>query len=168
MSTDDPKDPEEAFLDRMAEYESQEPRPLLDVLAESGVTLPPPEELDDAQVSAKLWELIHRLSLAGTFLHSTNHLSDRELYTELWREELREPAVLMPGDKSFGYHIDMVGSGSAEHIHLYLKHYADERTRQGWKEDWPEDEIPEHEDPPYDRDSRLPQQEFRTDDDPVM
>lgn len=168
MSEDDSKDLKEAFLDRIAEYESREPRPLLEVVAESGVTLPAPEELDDAQIGAKLWELIHWLSLAGTFLHNTDHLSDRELYTELWREELREPAVLMPEDTSFGYHIDMVGSGSEEHIHLYLKHYADERARQSWKEDWPEDEIPEHEDPPYDRDRRLPQREFRTDDDPVM
>jgi len=168
MSDDDPEDLKEAFLDRMAAYESQEPRPLLDALAESGVTLPAPEELDDAQIGAKLWELIHWLSLAGTFLHNTGHLSDRELYTELWHEELREPTVLMPEDTSFGYHIDMVGSGSEEHIHLYLKHYADERTRQSWKEDWPGDEIPEHEDPPYDRDSRLPQREFRQDDDPVM
>ena len=168
MSDDDPEDLKEGFLDRMAEYESREPRPLLDFLAESGVILPSPEELDDAQISAKLWEVIHGISLAGTFLHNTDHLSDRELYTELWREELREPAVLMPGDTAFGYHIDMVGSGSEEHIHLYLKHYADERTRQSWKEDWPEDEIPEHEGPPYDRDSRLPQREFRTDDGPVM
>lgn len=168
MSKDDPEDLKEAFLDRMAEYESREPRPLLDAVTESGVTLPPPEELDDAQISAKLWELIHWLSLAGTFLHNTDHLSDRELYTELWREELREPTVLMPEDTSFGYHIDMVGSGSEEDIHLYLKHYADERTRQSWKKDWPEDEIPEHEDPPYDRDRRLPKREFRTEDDPVM
>jgi hypothetical protein len=168
MSDDDLKDLKEAFLDRMAEYESREPRPLLDALAESGVILPSPEELDDAQIGAKLWELIHRLSLAGTFLHNTDHLSDRELYAELWREELREPAVLMPENTSYGYHIDMVGSGSEEHIHLYLKYYADERTRQSWKEDWPEDEIPEHEDPPYDRDRRLPQQEFRTEDDTVM
>jgi len=168
MPEDDPKDLKESFLDRMAMYESREPRPLLDALAESGVILPPPEELDDAQVSAKLWELIHGISLFGTFLHCTDHLSDRELYTVLWREELREPAVLMPEDTSFGYHIDMVGSGSEEHIHLYLKHYADERTRQSWKEDWPDDEIPEHEDPPYDRDRLLPQQKLRQDDGPVM
>jgi hypothetical protein len=168
MSEDDPKDPKEAFLGSIAAYESREPQPLLDVLAESGVTLPAPEELDDSQIGAKLWELIHGLSLAGTFLHNTDHLSDRELYTELWNEELREPTVLMPEDTSFAWHIDMVGSGSPEHTHLYLKYYADERARRSWKEDWPEDEVPEHEDPPYDRDRRLPKREFRTDDDPVM
>src|SRR4051812_40527371 len=81
MSEDDPEDLKEAFLDRMAAYESREPKPLLDALAESGVILPAPEELDDTQVSAKLWELIHGLALFGTFLHCTDHLSDRELYT---------------------------------------------------------------------------------------
>lgn len=168
MPKDDPKDLKEAFLDNVAAYESREPEPLLDVLEESGVALPPPEDLDDSQISAKLWELIQGLSLAGTFLHNTDHLSDRELYTELWREELREPTVLMPENTAYGWHIDMVGSGSPKHIHLYLKYYADERARRSWKEDWPEDEIPEHEDPPYDRDSRLPQQEFRKDDGPAM
>jgi hypothetical protein len=167
MPKDDPKDLKEAFYDYVAAYESREPRSLLDVLAESGVILPPPEELDDAQINAKLWELIQGLSLVGTFLHNTDHLSDRELYTELWNEELREPTVLMPEDTAFACHIDMVGSGSPEHLNLYLKYYADERARQSWREDWPEDEIPEHEEPPYDRDRRLPQREFRKDG-PVM
>jgi hypothetical protein len=167
MSTDDPKDLKEAFLDYVAAYESREPRPLLDVLAESGVTLPAPGELDDSQIGAKLWELIHALSLVGTFLHNTDHLSDRELYTELWNEELREPTVLMPEDTAFAWHIDMVGSGSPEHLNLYLKYYADERERRSWRKEWPDDEIPDHEDPPYDRDRRLPQREFRKDG-PVM
>jgi hypothetical protein len=168
MPEDDPKDLKEAFLDSIAAYESREPQPLLDVLVESGVTLPAPEELDDSQIGAKLWELIHGLSLAGTFLHNTDHLSDRELYTELWNEGLREPTVLMPEDTSFAWHIDMVGSGSPEHMNLYLKYYADERERRRWRKDWPNDEIPDHEEPPYDRDRRLPKREFRTDDGPVM
>ncbi len=163
MSTDDPKDLKEAFLDYVAAYESREPRPLLDVLAESGVVLPPPEELDDAQINAKLWEMIHALALVGAFLHNTDHLSDRELYTELWNEELREPTVLMPEDAAFACHVDMVGSGSPEHIHLYLKHYAEERERRSWRKQWPDDEIPDHEDPPYDRDRRLPRREDRHD-----
>jgi hypothetical protein len=53
--------------------------------------------------------------------------------------------------------IDLVGSGSPEDVHLYLKHYAEEETRQQWAKDWPEDVIPEHENPPYDRDRHLPQ-----------
>jgi hypothetical protein len=115
MSADEEKDLEEVFQDCVDAYENTEARPLSDVLPESGVRLPRPEELDDAQLKDKLWELINALALHGTFLHCTDHLSDRELYTELWTEILPEPTVLMPGNLSYGYHIDMVGSGSEEH-----------------------------------------------------
>ena len=101
-------------------------------------------------------------SLLGTFLHNTNHLSDRELYTELWQEELREPTVLMPENAAFAWHIDMIGSGSEEHLALYMKYYADEEERRNWLKEWPKDVLPEREDPPYDRDRLLPRAEART------
>jgi len=41
------------------------------------VALPPPDELSDSELSVKLWEVINMLALLGTFLHSTDHLSDR-------------------------------------------------------------------------------------------
>ena len=40
---------------------------------------------------------------------------------------------------------------------LYLRFYADEEWRNQWSEDFPEDVIPPHEDPPYERDHLLPQ-----------
>ncbi len=167
MPTDDRDDFEDEFWDHVEAFEREEPKALSVVLPETGVALPPPDELDDAQLSIKLWEIINMLSLLGTFLHNTDHLSDRELYTELWGEILREPMVLMPGNAAFACHIDMVGSGSEEHMHLYMKYYADEKARRSWLKDWPDDVLPEHEDPPYDRDRRLPQAESRTDG-PVM
>ena len=48
------------------------------------------------------------------------------------------------------------GSGSDEDNELYLKYYADEDYRQRWHKDWPNDVIPPHVDPPYNRDSKLP------------
>lgn len=162
MSADEEKDVEEVFQDYVDAYESVEARPLSDVLPESGVRLPRPEELDDAQLKEKLWELINALAVHGTFLHNTNHLSDRELYIELWTEILPEPTVLMPGNLSYGYHIDMIGSGSEEHTHLHMKYYASEKERREWLEEWPNDRLPEPEVPPYDRDRFLPQREFRT------
>ena len=167
MSMDDPKDLEDEFLDNVAAYEQQEPQPLSDALTASGVSLPHPDELDDAQIKTKLWELINTLALLGTFLHNTNHLSDRELYAELWREELREPAVLMPEKAAYSYHIDMIGSGSEEHLNLYMKYYADEKERRSWLKEWPNDQLPAREDPPYDRDRLLPRSEDRKDG-PVM
>ena len=59
-------------------------------------------------------------------------------------------------DEFSAYHIDLIGSGSEEHIYLWMKCYADEKTRRQWMKDWPVYEMPEHEDPPYDRDRYLP------------
>lgn len=162
MSGDEEKDLEEVFQDYVDAFENTEERPLSVVLPESGVSLPQPDEMDDAQLNAKLWEVINALAVHGAFLYHTDHLSDRELYTELWTEILPEPTVLMPADLSFALHIDMVGSGSEEHTNLYMKYYASEEERRSWLEDWPNDRLPEPEDPPYDRDRFLPQREFRT------
>jgi hypothetical protein len=163
MSTDEPDDLEKEFLDRVAAYDLEEPRPLSVVLPEVGVALPSPDELDDSQVTSKLREIINALALLGSFLHNTNHLSDRELYAELWSDILPEPAVLMPDEPSFAYYIDMVGSGSEEDTLLYMKYYASEEERRDWLEQWPEDRLPDHEDPPYDRDRFLPQAESMRD-----
>jgi len=128
----------------------------LDLLAQSGLELPPPEALDDEQVTAKLWETIRALAMLRMFLYSTNHLSDRELYVELWHDVLREEGPVMPLSNDSACHIDLLGSGGEEDNLLYLRYYADEETRQRWAEDWPEDSMPASETPPYDRDRHLP------------
>jgi hypothetical protein len=84
-------------------------------------------------------------------------LSDRELYEFLWRDALREAIKDLPLTATSVWHIDLVGSGSAEDTNLYLKYYASEDIRQQWTADFPEDEMPEHEEPPFDRDRHLPQ-----------
>lgn len=50
----------------------------------------------------------------------------------------------------------MIGGGSDEHTYLWMKYYADEKTRRQWMNDWPDYEMPEHEDPHYDHDRSLP------------
>jgi hypothetical protein len=47
-------------------------------------------------------------------------------------------------------------AGAREDIRLHLRYYADEDQRREWVKDWPDYELPAHEDPPYDRDSLLP------------
>ncbi len=160
----DPDCPDEArekFLEQVIKFEGLEDRPLFDALLEGGVQMPRPEELDDRDLTGKLWEVIRAMELFGHFLHHTDHLSDRELYRVLWTDTLREPTTVMPENPEFACFIDIIGSGSHEDLRLYLKYYADEDERRDWAEEFPEDKIPEHVAPPYDRDRHLPGAEYQ-------
>jgi hypothetical protein len=95
-------------------------------------------------------------------LTNTNHLGDRQLYEALWSEALREPVALPEADEPFPCDLDLLGSGSARAIHLHLKYYADEEYRRTWAEQFPGDAIPDHQDPPFDRDRFLPTDEPST------
>ena len=146
----------EQFWERVVNYEEGEWTTPFDLLVRGGMELTAPEELDDEQLKPKLWEVIRGLALLRMFLYSTNHLSDRELYQVLWHEVLRDEGPTMPIDEYSAWHIDLVSSGSEEDIELYLRYYADEKTRQNWANDFPDDAMPVHETPPYDRDRHLP------------
>ncbi len=150
---------EEKFLEYVLDYEQGDHPQLFDILTEAGLDLPHPDKLEDELLNKKLWELIHGLSLHGAFLYNTNHLSDRELYEELWYDILREECFIQPENPNGAYHIDLVGSGSEEDIYKYLKYYADDEERQSWLQDIPEDDMPEHVNAPYHRDGQLPRRE---------
>ncbi|MCP4657479.1 MAG: low affinity iron permease family protein [bacterium] len=152
---DIPPEIREQFWEHVLAFEEATPVEPFELLVDGGVALPPSSEVDDDALHAKLWELIRGMQFLGMYLLNTDHLSDRELYEVLWEEELRQEAVLEPDNPAARYFIDMVGSGDQEDSTLYLKHYADEEARRSWSPDWP-GEIPEHEDPPYDRDRYLP------------
>jgi hypothetical protein len=77
--------------------------------------------------------------------------------TNTYNDGLREEAVLFPENPSYAYIIDLTSSGSDEDNQIYLKYYADEEHRNQWALDWPDDPMPDHENPPYDRDRTLPQ-----------
>jgi hypothetical protein len=126
-------------------------------LVEAGVELPEPETLADAALSAKLWEVIDRLAAIRVFLGDTDHLSDRELYTALWREVLRADTKALDNDPDAAYHVSLVDSGSEADNRAYLTYYADDADRDHWRESFPDDELPPRETPPYDRDRLLPQ-----------
>jgi hypothetical protein len=152
-----PADMEEEFLRHVLEYETAEPISLMTLLENSGLQVPAPDTLDKDALKVKLKELIERMASLGAYVLHTNHLSDRELYDYLFNDGLREEAVLFPENSSYAYMIDLTGSGSDEDNQIYLKYYADEEHRRQWVHDWPDDPLPEHEDPPYDRDRFLPQ-----------
>jgi hypothetical protein len=126
-------------------------------LLEMGVDLPEPEHIADADIPGKLREIFEALAKRNTFFICTDHLSDRELYTHLWQDTLREMTADLPVEAGFNCTYDLVSSGSEEDIHAWLKFYADEETRQQWVKDFPDYVLPPHEDPPFDRDRTLPQ-----------
>src|SRR5689334_5060282 len=152
-----PADMEEEFLRHVLEYEHAEPISLLRLLENSGLEVPPPDQFDDDALTAKLKEIIERMASLGAYLLHTNHLSDRALYEYLYHDGLREEAVLFPENPSYAYMIDLTGSGSEEDNQIFLRYYADEVYRQQWARDWPDDNIPDDEPPPFDRDRFLPQ-----------
>ena len=152
-----PADMEEEFLRHVLEYETAEPISLLGLLENSGTEVPVPDTLGNDALGIKLKVIIERMATLGAYLLHTDHLSDRELYDYLYHDGLREEAVLFPENPSYAYMIDLTGSGSDEDNQTYLKYYADEEHRLQWAHDWPDDPMPEHDDPPFDRDRFLPQ-----------
>jgi hypothetical protein len=147
---------EKAFLERVVAWEQAPSVTPFDLLRNSGITLQPEQELSDALIHTRLWEIIEALALLGLHLHNTDHLSDRELYRFLWAEVLPEPTELLPEGSGFLTHWDCIGSGSEEDLRLYLEFYADESERRQWAQDDPGLELPAPKARPYDRDRHLP------------
>jgi hypothetical protein len=146
-SPDCPPELAEAFWGNVMAYESAGTTCHFNQLQELGIELPAPDQLNEVELSTKLWEVIHGLARLNVFISQTDHLNDRELYNHLWHDSLRE---------IWTSHIDLLGSGSDEDNELYLKFYADDEDRERWGRDFPDDLIPPHVDPPYDRDRTLP------------
>lgn len=147
----------EQFWRRVIDAETAPTTTLVKELNGIGVELPDPEGLDDAALHEVLWKVIQALGTLHVYLDQTDHLSDRELYTKLLRETLPEEMDALDGDDNTACHIDILGGWSLEDVALFLKYYAGEEQREHWRRNNPEIEMPQHEDPPYDRDSHLPQ-----------
>lgn len=160
MLDDCSSETEEAFWKQVVDYEEAPCTTHFHQLESAGVSLPPPDSLNDQELTIKLWEVIHKLALLRVFIEQTDHLSDRELYTHLWTDSLREETRELPQAANSACHIAIVGSGSEKDNQIYLKYYADDDARRYWKQDFPEDPLPEHEDPPYDRDRLLPKPDY--------
>jgi hypothetical protein len=157
---DCPAEVEEGFWKYVVDYEEAPWTTNFQQLENAGVSLPSPDSLKDEEVTAKLWEIIQKLSLLQVFIEQTDHLSDRELYTHLWSDSLREETKALPLAGNSACHIQLLSGGSDEDNLLYLKYYADDDFRRHWHQDFPRDPMPAHEDPPYDRDRLLPRPDY--------
>jgi hypothetical protein len=151
---------ENELFERVAKIDQGEWQRPHEELARSGVVLLPPDELTDETVGPKLWELLHELACRGFYILNTDHLSDREVYNNLWREDLREPAILPGRSRHGGWFHDFVGSGSEEHTQVWLRYFASDEARARHAREWPRTPLPIREVPRFQRDWRLPKGPF--------
>ncbi len=127
-----------------------------DWLRRHGLRLRTPADVAPNQQVGCLWELIYTLAAGGVFLHSTDHLSDQQLYQWLHDSWMRRPC----SDHGERPHRDClvtpVEAESEGGNELWLRYYAGEEERHFWSRAFPEDAVPEHKAPQYDRDRWLP------------
>lgn len=150
----------EAFWQHVLAFEQAPNGTRFAQLEEAGIELSPPDSLDDVMLHRKLWEVIGKLAEFGVYLYHTDHLSDRDLYALLWDDLLRQEEVILPPDPRSACHLDILGGCSEEDLEITHKYYSDEDEREMWLEAFPNDTMPDHEDPPYDRDRHLPRWAF--------
>jgi hypothetical protein len=149
-----PPELEEAFLEKVLAFETSPRRVLFDLLQEMGIHLPKPVELKGEQLTLKLWEVINALLARYIVISNTDHLDNRELYTLLWNETLRQEFVI---SQHHTLHIDMTRTGPDDGMPVYLKYYATEEQRRLIMKHNPGFKMPEHVEPPPRRDHLIPE-----------
>jgi hypothetical protein len=96
---------------------------------EPELTLPHPDQLDDAALHDVLWETIQRLYSRRIVLDFTDHLSDRELYCVIYRDILPSPEKKIDLPKNYLHWHCLDDSGEPE---TWLRYYATSQEREAW------------------------------------
>jgi len=151
---DCPPEIEEAFLERVLRFEQESRRPFRERLADVGIVLTNPDELAEEDLSRQMWDAIQALLTLQIIPGNTDHLSDREVYTHLWRIA-RSGENVAPDFFSRGWYIDFTGKGE-EGMDVYLKYFASADERRAYRQQFPHRPLPEHCEPPYNRDHLIP------------
>jgi hypothetical protein len=147
------------FMRQVEAYENATPVCLFESLETGGTELPAPDSLKRGEMSSKLADIFRHLALLRVYIENTDHLDDRELYTLLWTDLLREDVIIFPDDPNGGFHLDIIGSGSEQDTEIWLRFYADDETRAQWLKEWG-DPLPPKAKLPYARDRHLPKRQW--------
>ncbi|GIW97610.1 MAG: hypothetical protein KatS3mg111_0943 [Pirellulaceae bacterium] len=136
---------ENSFLESMLAWERAPALPI-SCWSLPELVLPRPSTLDDDVLRDLLYDAIDRLYAVRVVLEMTDHLSDRELYTVIYRDILPavEKKVDLPGNYLVWRCLD------ESDTETWLKYYATEAERMQWfnENGGP---LPEVEAPPYPR-----------------
>lgn len=112
------------------------------------------QNLSDEDTTKALTDLIWALWDFNVYIDDADHLTDRELYIEL--QDLLDEPTFVTDYAGYQYHWSPVGSGSEEDSLIINRYYSDEESRARYAEEYPDEEMPPMELPPYYR-SWLPQ-----------
>ncbi len=93
------------------------------------LTLTHPDSLNDAELNERLWETIQKLYDARIVLDFTDHLSDRQLYTLIFRDILPSPEKKIDLPKNFLHWHCLDDSDEPE---TWLRYYASDMERREW------------------------------------
>ncbi|HLA84476.1 MAG TPA: hypothetical protein VJL29_06760 [Thermoguttaceae bacterium] len=108
---------------------------------------PRPSVLTDENLHEILWDVVRKMFKKRIVLDFTEHLSDRELYTLIYRDILPSREKMI--DSRVNYlHWDCTGPSRDPEI--WLRYYATEEDREMWAETY-HLPLPEQADPPYPR-----------------
>lgn len=98
---------------------------------EPELRLAPPAAVDDRDLAELLQRVVERLFRKRVVLDFTDHLSDRQLYTLIYRDILPAPEKKLNRTNAY-LHWDC--AGVADNPEVWLRYYASEEERQAWAE----------------------------------
>ncbi|MDR3197744.1 MAG: hypothetical protein LBU34_07725 [Planctomycetaceae bacterium] len=142
---------ENEFLASMLEWEVAPVEPIYRWF-EPELHIPSPDSLLDEKVSQVLDDVIAKLFEKKILLDFTDHLSDRELYTLIYRDILPSREKNLKHRNNF-IHWDCSGGDSD----IWLRFYASDEERELWTDNYDEP-LPPKQLPSHQRD--LPQHPF--------
>lgn len=126
-----PTQVENEFLASMLAWERAPVLPIRQWFAEE-LCVPSPETLNDDQLHRLLWQTIHKLYEQRIILDCTDHLSDRELYSLIYRDILPSPEKKVDLPRNYLHWHCLDDDDDPE---TWLRYYASRHEREAWAEE---------------------------------